>query len=754
VSGHVELQWSWAEFLSGHDMIWEEIPTNWEDRPFLGNGLMGTMLSKQPERHSLRLDVFRSDVQDHRDDAHGAPGFSRARLPIGYFLLEFAGEISSGYMRLDLWNAELNGYIETNQGRVDFNTIVHAEEMAIIVEIIPHEGEQNCKWVWHAAEAVSPRQTYGIRHNDSQRTLGGYALNPSPLMKESDDMSLCLQALLAGGQTATCWKEYRDEVKRTLVITTAHSPDGNAEQEAVNTVSRLSESNREELWAEHRRYWHSYYPQSFITIPDVQLESFYWIQMYKLASATRADRALIDNQGPWLDETPWPFATWNLNVQLTYWPTYASNRLALSESLWRTLHERKQALIDNVPEACRHDSAGIGTSSAIDLKAPTTAPGTAATGFVEAGNLTWALHNCWIYYRMTMDDSYLGEVFFPLLKRAISYYLHFLYEDEEQRLHLRSTSSPEYGVVIEDCNYDLALLRWGCETLIYCSSRLGVQDQLKSKWEETIEKLVDYPEKDDAGFMIGKGQPYEKSHRHYSHLLMIYPLYLVHAEQPGGKERIERSLEHWQSKPEYLEGYSCTGAASIAASLGKGDEALTYLQGLWKGFLSPATMYKELGPVIETPLSAAQTIHDMLLQSWGNTIRVFPAVPDNWKDAAYHNMRAEGGFLVTAVRKNGVTQFIQIKSIAGEPCRIKSDLTEAYAVISGRSTKIRKCGEDILQIDLNKGEEIILCREGGGDTSIAQLGITPCQHAADQLNSYGVNDRTRVQRNHSINPQL
>lgn len=28
-------------------------------------------------------------------------------------------------------------------------------------------------------------------------------------------------------------------------------------------------------------------------------------------------------------------------------------------------------------------------------------------------------------------------------------------------------------------------------------------------------------------------------------------------------------------------------------------------------------MYKEAGPVIETPLSGAQCIHDMLLQSWG-----------------------------------------------------------------------------------------------------------------------------------------
>ena len=37
--------------------------------------------------------------------------------------------------------------------------------------------------------------------------------------------------------------------------------------------------------------------------------------------------------GPWYARTPWPGVWWNLNVQLTYWPVYAANRLALGESM-------------------------------------------------------------------------------------------------------------------------------------------------------------------------------------------------------------------------------------------------------------------------------------------------------------------------------------------------------------------------------------------------------------------------------------
>ena len=36
----------------------------------------------------------------------------------------------------------------------------------------------------------------------------------------------------------------------------------------------------------------------------------------------------------------------------------------------------------------------------------------------------------------------------------------------------------------------------------------------------------------------------------------------------------------------------------------------------------------------------------MLIQSWGGKIRIFPAVPDAWKDVAYSGLRTEGAFIL------------------------------------------------------------------------------------------------------------
>src|SRR4029079_8464409 len=101
-------------------------------------------------------------------------------------------------------------------------------------------------------------------------------------------------------------------------------------------------------------------------------------------------------------------------------------------------------------------------------------------------------------------------------------------------------------------------------------------------------------------------------------------------------------------------------------------------------------------------------INEMLLQSWGNTIRVFPAVPDTWKEASFHDLLTKGAFLVSAVRKNGLTQFIRIKSLAGQPCLVKTGWTGDVKATGKRKFTVTKINDDKVLVDLKKDEEVIL----------------------------------------------
>ncbi len=687
----------WQAFLDRQAPVWQRLPTVWEESPFLGNGWMGTMVYQNGEnRRQLRVDVHHAGVTDHRD---GSGMFETARLPIGHFLIETTGDLQACDLRLDLWNAELVGTVRTSAGQIGLRAMVPSQRDLIALEATPDAGERGLRISFHPAEAKSPRLAV------PRQRYKDYPENPPSELLSRDGVTICQQPLLAGGGHATAWRVVGEE-RRTLFASVAHShPEMAADGAAYEEVVAASRQGYDGLLPEHRLWWNAFYPTSFVSIPDRFWESFYWIQMYKLGASTRADGCLIDNHGPWLQPTPWPYATWNLNVQLTYWPFNASGHLREAESLPRRLWEHRDQLRKNVvPERFRHDSYAIGRAATETLNSPLLI---SSHQHNEIGNLPWALHNVWLQYRHTMDDGFLRERLFPLLKGSINYYLHVLEEGDDGRLHLPVTHSPEYGDAA-DANYDLSLLRWGCRTLLWIDERLQLNDDRAERWREVLDRLTDYPGDDEQGYYIGRDAKYAKSHRHYSHLLMIYPLYLVNTDQPGARKQIEKSVSHWHSLPRHLLGYSFTGSASIFASLGDGDRALAKLNGL-RSFLLANTMYREGGPVIETPLSAAQSIHDLLVQSWGETIRVFPAVPSAWKDVVIDRLRTEGAFELSAKRAGGKTLWVRLKSLAGEPFRVRLGI-EGPIVVEAGDGRVEPVEGDLYRLKLQAGEEAFFRR--------------------------------------------
>lgn len=708
-----KLKTNWESYLSDFDLFWNKLPEKLWEAPFMGNGMMGTYIVYEPTENAFRFNVDRSDVHDHRRAAPELEGgstlFSRSRLFVGHFLLKPQGKIVGCNMRTDIYNAETTGKIVTDRGEIAFKAYVHSDEMAIIVETETSSDEQ-IEWKWVSGSPNSPRYDKFKATGSTARDIREYIENPPAQVDDKNKTALF--TYLEGGQTAVSWDVIRKNRKQELYITCSHSyPEANALQVSQDYLRQTRRQSLAQLQKSHRKWWNNFYKKSFVSLSDKKIENFYWIQLYKLACATRSDRAPIDNLGPWMSATQWPNIWWNLNAQLTYWTTYPSNHLELSGSLSNLVFSNVESLINNIPEKYRSNSAGLGRSSAFDMVGFIKEAGASKNG-PELGLLTWVCHNIWLEYRHSMDREIL-EKLFPVLKRSVNYYLHFLKEEDDNKYHLPSSYSPEYGSAA-DCNFDLSLLKWGCQTLIEADSILGINDPLKKKWLDVSERLVDFPVDGDNGWMIGRNVAYNKSHRHYSHLLMAFPLYVVNRDQEGGAEVIERSVRHWQSIKGALEGYSRTGAASIYASIGKGDIALDYLNEFMVKSMQPNTFYHEgTNPVIETPLSGARALLDMVFQSWGGKIRVFPAIPSDWKDFSFDNLRAEGAFDVSAVRKDGVTQFIRVYSHAGEPCLIECDLKGNIFQKGKRVHQIEKQTGNVYKIDLKAGEEVIIYSDAG-----------------------------------------
>ncbi|MER6090886.1 glycosyl hydrolase family 95 catalytic domain-containing protein [Streptomyces bluensis] len=713
----------WRTVLDDADLVWQRMPTTWYEGPFLGNGFLGSGIYAEPGGSqedgtctAVRFNVQHSEVQDHRPEFGSL--FGLARLPIGHFTLEPVGRITGLDWRLRLRDAELTGTLTTDRGTLTIRALVHTSRSVLAVEVTPSEGERGFRWVFHPADAISPRAAF-------KPLPDGYRGNPPAEVGEQDGVSTSVQPLLSGGQHVTAWRERRASASasasRTLYVHVASSyPRNTALRQAVRTIRAVSGLPYARLASTHHDWWHAYYRKSFLSLPDARIQRFYWIQLYKAASAARRDAPVMATCGPWLEPTPWPNTWWNLNAQLEYWLIHGSNHLEL-DAVTRSLSAFRENLTKEVAAPYDADSMGIPRTTDPSLvngaASPLTGYGVGIPGqnppTPEVGNLTWALHNVWLSYRHTMDESILRDVLFPLLRRAINYYLHFLEPGPDGKLHLPATFSPEYGDDSRDCTYDLMLLTWGCRTLLESAELLGIDDELAPRWREVLAKRVPYPT-DANGFMIGADVPFAKSHRHYSHLLAVYPLYEVTGRTPEERALIEKSLAHWVGFEGALQGYTFTGAASMSALLGKGEDALGYLGELMSRFIQPNTMYKESGPVIETPLSAAQSLHDMVCQSWGGVIRVFPALPAAWADLTVHDFRTEGAFLLSAVREGGVTRWVRLTSEAGAACVVRHGIAGAIDVRDGWGRRLRysDVGGGAVRIALRKGQSALITAKG------------------------------------------
>lgn len=722
----VQSQVEWPAFIARHDMIWHTLPGDFDCGAFLGNGMLGATIYQDGDNR-LRFEMGRADVTEHRRD--------NARLPIGGLVLTTAGKIESGTMRLDLWNAEVRGSIKTDKGSVTFHCFIHSSKMVMVADMETAAGE-NAAWSWDARPCV----------DRAPGKFAGDPPNPPNRLETDGKVSVCVQLRAAGGGFATAWTEVPNPNGQFHIVALSIAdsfPGNSAKQTAVETVRKaadqLAPGSFHVFQQSHRDWWHAFYPKNLVSIPDPKLESFYWIQWYKLASASRPDSVPVDLLGPWFRKTGWPRIWWNLNIETLYLPVYTGNRLELGESFVNFIDKKRDSFFRNGKELWKFDDCAT-VPHTTDYEGLRGDGDCAPDHYINPGDFTWALHNYYLHYRYSMDHTMITDqkkhAFYPLLKGSVNLYLKILKKGDDGKLHLPVLHSPEYGNDADN-NYNLGLLRWGCQTLMDLNQRYQLNDPLAPTWTQTLKNLVAYPV-DANGLRIGATIPFTKSHRHWAHLLMVHPLHIMTADNPAERELLNKSVLHWLTTDGACEiwGWSRAAAASLYATLGDGENAIKQIHGHMadKRFVRSNTMYIEGDPVIECSIVLNRSLQDMLLQSWGDKINIFPAIPGAWKDAVFHDLRAEGAFLVSANRKDGTTEWVRIKSLAGEPCRVQAAFaSEPKLQVNGKFVPFEPAVNGVYELPLVKGDEALLLT-GGQPTPVV---IKPVPIAPEDCNPFG-----------------
>ena len=262
----------------------------------------------------------------------------------------------------------------------------------------------------------------------------------------------------------------------------------------------------------------------------------------------------MDLMGPWYKDSTWPAVWQNLNIQSQYSPYYIAgyNDMAMSmlnyyadnmETLAYNTWREQQGLPNPDPVKGWYYSIG-GSASNLALGKST------ATAGSSPGDFLYAMNNLWQQYRATMDDEMLREKLFPLLKGAFNQIeTIFTMHEDDGKYHIDiPTWSPEWEATVDgvitsgyttDTNYVLALSKWLAQVIIEANDRLDLDDEVAVRAKELYDNITPY-QVDESGFMVGAetwvkkdgvmtkikdATPFSRSHRHWSHLFMIYPLY-------------------------------------------------------------------------------------------------------------------------------------------------------------------------------------------------------------------------------------
>ncbi len=583
------------------------------------------------------------------------------------------------------------------------------------------DGESTCRVTSFVSKARNVVCVRGDGARVSGRLLG--LAESNEFLAELGDFSLERSVRCDGGETlvqsiedgvscAAAWSVLDGDTVLLALESAADAAE--AREKAEKTLAEAREVGWDGLLAEHEAEWAEYWRVCGICVPDEKISHMWHIGMYLIASAAKEGCLPPGLQGVWSEDGKQP--GWHgdyhadMNVQETFWPVYVNNHPELGRCL-------SDFLMECLPAAKKFCSDFFGWEGAFFPAAfmPGMAfvPGWSTVQF-WMGCPAWLAHHMWMQWQYERDEKQLREQTVPFLREVFRFYDGLLEEWDDGRLHIPLSASPEMHdnrpeAWCHDPNCDLAGVRNLCRWVIETEKAAG-DSECTERAEYVAEKLADYAVNERGGMMLWPGRAYDESHRHPSHIMSIHPYDDVNVD--GGPEA-QRIVE--QSIAEYMElgmgrwaGHTYPQSLALAARAGKGNMAerqahILHDTWLWNHSLHINNDFRHTGMSIfhtdvftlETNCGIAGTIPEMLLQSWGGKLRLFPAIPDEWQDASFVGLRGEGGWVVSAQMAAGQVVAVRIEASVNGEFRLVNPFAGEWEATGDCADRLETCDDEI-----------------------------------------------------------
>lgn len=715
-----------SDVKKSHGLSFKTLPKVWDEGIPLGNGIMGTLIWQKGD--VLRLSLDKADLWDLRpveefessqysygficDEVIGKKDISRVdklidartredvaptKLPAGALEIPVScfGEVERVALDLHtavctiIWGNGVEAQFFTNAvDKIGYFRFINLPR-ELQFKFVPPRFQEDKKEVEH------------IKDNNGQSLLTRLGYQTGKVLRTGN--SIVYNQKVYGDisySVALNWINISDSIVEGRYALTTHGTWYSESCKADKFLKQNSKSYEKAL-AEHQEWWKNYWSECEITLPDDKtLERQWYLEMYKFGSASQKGAPPICLQAVWTADNgqtpPWRGDFHNdLNTQLSYWPGYAANHIEASSVFTDWLWKIK----DN-GERFTKKFFGV---TGLNIPGIATLEGKAIGGWSPYSHQPtangWLAHHFYLQWKYTADSMFLKERAYPWIKNAALFFDNISIKDEYGLRKLPLSSSPEINDNRLDAwfrqttNYDLAAIRFVYGAAIEMANVLGLNEDAEH-WKKMLEEWPDFAV-NKTGLLIAPDFPFKESHRHLSHLLAFHPLGLLDISQGKDVEKlIRRSIYNVEEQGTSAWcGYTYAWLANMKARVFDGDAASKALHIFIKAFCAPNSFhlngdqtgkgyssFKYRPFTLEGNFACAAAIQEMLLQSHTGVIRVFPALPESWKNASFKKMRAMGGFLVNADYSDGKIARIEIYSENKGELRLFNPFTQKIEI--------------------------------------------------------------------------
>ncbi|UUZ85131.1 glycoside hydrolase family 95 protein [Paenibacillus sp. P26] len=271
---------------------------------------------------------------------------------------------------------------------------------------------------------------------------------------------------------------------------------------------------------------------------------------YLLMASSRPGSNPANLQGIWNESftPPWESKyTININTEMNYWPAEISNLPECHEPLFDLIDRMRPN--GRITAQKVYGRRGIVAHHNTDMWGATHIEGNFMPGSIWPMGAAWLSLHLWEHYRFGVDERFLRERAYPVMKEAAEFFLDYLFEDQQGRLVTGPSVSPEnkyigpgggVGSLCIGPSMDTQIIYTLFTACIEASGLLQADEGLRMKWESALNKLPK-PQIGKHGQLQEWVEDWDEvhpGHRHISHLFALHPgKSFTCAIRPNGRRR-------------------------------------------------------------------------------------------------------------------------------------------------------------------------------------------------------------------------